>query len=176
MLNKIKQKVNDLSISKRLKDEEERKVFLKELGCIDIGIIVGIVTYVICLYTHFDIYGWNFGLVLSPLFAGYAESLAAKRYLEESTGAISAFILFLITVIYRCNQCIYSFLNYSYLWIHHSKPNFRIQCHYSRKHSHNPSSCISYCCELFPYRNNFSYYLPRYRCLQEDYTFPMEYI
>ena len=99
MLNKIKQKVNDLSISKRLKDEEERKVFLKELGCIDIGIIVGIVTYVICLYTHFDIYGWNFGLVLSPLFAGYAESLAAKRYLEESTGAISAFILFLITVI-----------------------------------------------------------------------------
>ena len=100
MLNKIKQKINDLSITKRLKDEEERKVFLKELGCIDIGIIVGIVTYVICLYTHFDIYGWNFGLVLSPLFAGYAESLAAKRYLEESTGAISAFILFLITVVY----------------------------------------------------------------------------
>ena len=89
-----------MTITKRLKDEEERKVFLKELGCIDIGIIVGIVTYVICLYTHFDIYGWNFGLVLSPLFAGYAESLAAKRYLEESTGAISAFILFLITVVY----------------------------------------------------------------------------
>ncbi len=100
MLNKIKQKINDWTITKRLKDEEERKVLLKELGCIDFGIIVGIVTYVICLYTHFDIYGWNFGLVLSPLFAGYAESLAAKRYLEESTGAISAFILFLITVIY----------------------------------------------------------------------------
>ncbi len=100
MLNKIKRKINDLTITKRLKDEEERKVFLKELGCIDIGIIVGIVTYVVCLYTHFDIYGWNFGLVLSPLFAGYAESLAAKRYLEESTGAISAFILFLITVVY----------------------------------------------------------------------------
>ncbi len=100
MLNKIKQKINDLTITKRLKDENERKVFLKELGCIDLGIIVGIVTYVICLYTHFDIYGWNFGLVLSPLFAGYAESLAAKRYLEESTGAISAFILFLITVVY----------------------------------------------------------------------------
>ncbi|MBO5965968.1 MAG: hypothetical protein J6P91_02295 [Methanobrevibacter sp.] len=100
MLNKIKRKINDLTITKRLKDEEERKVFLKEVGCIDLGIIVGIVTYVICLYTHFDIYGWNFGLVLSPLFAGYAESLAAKRYLEESTGAISAFILFLITVVY----------------------------------------------------------------------------
>ncbi|MBP5699310.1 MAG: hypothetical protein J6W71_00465, partial [Methanobrevibacter sp.] len=100
MLNKIKRKINDLTITKRLKDEEERKVFLKEVACIDFGIIVGIVTYVICLYTHFDIYGWNFGLVLSPLFAGYAESLAAKRYLEESTGAISAFILFLITVVY----------------------------------------------------------------------------
>ena len=100
MLDKIKRKINDLTITKRLKDEEERKILLKELGCIDLGIIVGIVTYVICLYTHFDIYGWNFGLVLSPLFAGYAESLAAKRYLEESTGAISAFILFLITVVY----------------------------------------------------------------------------
>ena len=100
MLNKIKRKINDLTITKRLKDEEERKVFLKEVGCIDLGIIVGIVTYVICLYTHFDIYGWNFGLVLSPLFAGYAESLAAKRYLEDSTGAVSAFILFLITVVY----------------------------------------------------------------------------
>lgn len=100
MLNKIKRKFNDLSIIKRLKDKEERKTLLKEIGCIDLGIIVGIVTYGICLYTHFDIYGWNFGLVLSPLFAGYAESLAAKRYLEESTGAISAFILFLITVVY----------------------------------------------------------------------------
>ena len=100
MLNKIKRKLNDLTISKRLKDKEERKVFLKEIACIDLGIIVGIVTYGLCLYTHFDIYGWNFGLVLSPLFAGYAESLAAKRYLEESTGAISAFILFLITVVY----------------------------------------------------------------------------
>ncbi|MBE6512891.1 MAG: hypothetical protein E7Z75_07110 [Methanobrevibacter olleyae] len=100
MLNEIKRKLDNLTISKRLKDEKERKVFLKELACIDLGIVVGIVTYVVCLYTHFDIYGWNFGLVLSPLFAGYAESLAAKRYLEESTGAISAFILFLITVVY----------------------------------------------------------------------------
>ena len=44
MLNKIKRKINDLTITKRLKDEEERKILLKELGCIDLGIIVGIVT------------------------------------------------------------------------------------------------------------------------------------
>ena len=100
MLEKIKRRINRLTISKRLKDEEERKKFLKEIGCIAIGTIVGIVTYVVCLYTNFAIFGWNFGLVLSPLAAGYAESIVAKKYLHESTGAVSAFILFIITVIY----------------------------------------------------------------------------
>ena len=100
MLEKIKSRINKLTISKRLKDEEERKKFLKEIGCIALGTIVGIVTYVVCLYTNFAIFGWNFGLVLSPLAAGYAESIVAKKYLHESTGAVSAFILFIITKIY----------------------------------------------------------------------------
>ena len=85
---------------KNLRSREKRKKFLKELACIAFGTVVGIATYVICLYTHFDIFGWNFGLILAPLFAGYAESFAAKRFVHESTGAVSAFILFLITVIY----------------------------------------------------------------------------
>ena len=100
MLNKIKRKVNGLTITKRLKDKEERKKFLEEIGCIALGTIAGIVTYVVCLYTNFAIFGWNFGLVLSPLAAGYVESIVAKKYLHESTGAVSAFILFIITVIY----------------------------------------------------------------------------
>ena len=33
MLEKIKSRINKLTISKRLKDEEERKKFLKEIGC-----------------------------------------------------------------------------------------------------------------------------------------------
>lgn len=85
---------------KNLKNKEGLKKFLKELACIAIGTVVGIVTYVACLYAHLAIFGWNIGLALAPLAAGYAESLLAKRYLHESTGAVSAFILFLITVIY----------------------------------------------------------------------------
>ncbi len=100
MSGKIKSKIKETSISKRLEDEEEKHKLLKKLGCIAFGTAIGVATYAICLYTHFDIFGWNFGLVLSPLFAGYAESLSAKYYLNESTGAISAFILFVITVIY----------------------------------------------------------------------------
>ena len=100
MLNKMKRRLNKLTITKRLKDKEERKKFFQELGCIALGTIAGIATYVLCLYTKFAIFGWNFGLVLSPLAAGYVESIVAKKYLKESTGAVSAFILFIITVIY----------------------------------------------------------------------------
>lgn len=85
---------------KNLKSREGQIKFLKELACIAFGTVIGIATYVVCLYTNFAIFGWNFGLVLSPLFAGYAESFAAKRFVHESTGAVSAFILFIITVIY----------------------------------------------------------------------------
>lgn len=85
---------------KNLKSREGQIKFLKELACITFGTVIGIATYVVCLYTNFAIFGWNFGLVLSPLFAGYAESFAAKRFVHESIGAVSAFILFIITVIY----------------------------------------------------------------------------
>lgn len=100
MQNKIKRKIKRWAITKRLKDKEERKKFLIELGCIALGTIVGIATYVFCLYAHLAIFGWNFGLVLSPLAAGYVESITAKKFLKESTGAVSAFILFIITVVY----------------------------------------------------------------------------
>lgn len=100
MLKQSKDRLNRSNILNHLKNKEKRIKFLKEIGCIAFGTIVGIVTYVVCLYTHFDIFGWNFGLVLSPLLAGYAESQIARTYLKESTGAVSAFILFIITVIY----------------------------------------------------------------------------
>lgn len=100
MLDQIKSKINNSTISKRLKDKEERKKFLIGIGCIALGTIIGIFTYVVCLYANLAIFGWNIGLALSPLAAGYVESIAAKNYLHESTGAVSAFILFIITVIY----------------------------------------------------------------------------
>ena len=85
---------------KSLKTKEGEKKFLKEIGCIAIGTIVGLATYVACLYAKLAIFGWNIGLALAPLVAGYVESMLAKRYLDESTGAVSAFILFIITVVY----------------------------------------------------------------------------
>ncbi len=94
MLTEIKDRL------KSLKSREGQIKFLKGIACIAFGTVIGIATYVVCLYTNFAIFGWNFGLVLAPLFAGYAESFAAKRFLHESTGAVSAFILFIITVIY----------------------------------------------------------------------------
>lgn len=83
-----------------LKTKEGRDKFFKQIFCIAIGTVVGVATYAFCLYFNLAIFGWNIGLALSPLTAGYAESILAKKILNESTGAISAFILFIITVVY----------------------------------------------------------------------------
>ena len=83
-----------------LKTKEGRIKFIKELLCIAFGTIVGLATYVFCLYHNLAILGWNIGLAIAPLFAGYAEIQLARIIVKESTGAVSAFILFIITVIY----------------------------------------------------------------------------
>lgn len=68
--------------------------------CILNGIIAGLFTYWIFLFFNIAIFGWNLGLVVSPLAAGYTETYLAKKYMGETTGAVSAFILFAVTVIY----------------------------------------------------------------------------
>ena len=68
--------------------------------CIGGGTVAGILSYAFCLAIHLDIFGWNLGLAISPLVAGYVETQISIRYLNETTGAISAYILFFITVIY----------------------------------------------------------------------------
>ncbi len=74
--------------------------FLKEIGCITLGTIAGVLVYVFCLIINLAIFGWNLVLVLSPLAAGYVETYFANKYLNETTGAVSAFILFIVTVVY----------------------------------------------------------------------------
>lgn len=81
-------------------DQEKIKEFLIGVGCIGIGTAVGIATYVFCLIIHLAIFGWNLGLVISPLVAGYVETYFANKFIGETTGAVSAFILFLVTVVY----------------------------------------------------------------------------
>ncbi len=68
--------------------------------CIIIGTILGLLTYWLFLFLNISIFGWNLGLVVSPLVAGYSETHFAIKYMGETTGADSAFILFAVTVIY----------------------------------------------------------------------------
>lgn len=68
--------------------------------CILIGTLTGIGTYVFFLHFDISIFGWNLGLFFAPLVAGYVETVIARKITGKDVGAISAFILFAITVIY----------------------------------------------------------------------------
>ena len=90
-----------MDLRKQSEETKEKEIkFLKEIACITMGTIVGVLVYVFCLIIHLDIFGWNLGLIFSPLAAGYVETYFANRYLQETTGAVSAFILFIVTVVY----------------------------------------------------------------------------
>ena len=73
---------------------------LKAAFSIILGTISGCLTYYLFLFFHIDIFGWNLGLVFAPLVAGYVETKIALKLLNESIGAISAFILFIVTVVW----------------------------------------------------------------------------
>lgn len=84
-----------LNISK-----QKAKKIGKSIFCIIIGTISGILTYYLFLYFNIAIFGWSLGLIFAPLVAGYVETYLAIKLLNESIGAISAFILFIVTVVY----------------------------------------------------------------------------
>lgn len=73
---------------------------LTAIGCIILGTLSGIFTYIFFLFFNIAIFGWNLGLIFAPLIAGYVETYFALRWLHESIGAISAFILFIVTAVY----------------------------------------------------------------------------
>ena len=72
----------------------------KAFACIFVGSLTGIVTYMLFLHFNIAIFGWNFGLIVAPIVAGYVETYLALKLLNKSIGAISAFVLFIITVVY----------------------------------------------------------------------------
>ena len=78
--------------------KKKTKKTLKATFSIILGTVSGCLTYYFFLFFHIDIFGWNLGLVFAPLVAGYVETEIALRLIKESTGAISAFILFIVTV------------------------------------------------------------------------------
>ena len=72
----------------------------KAFNVIAIGTLSGLAVYAVFLYLNIAIFGWNLGLLFAPLAAGYVETVLARRFIGEDIGAISAFILFLVTVAY----------------------------------------------------------------------------
>ncbi|MGL6299053.1 MAG: heavy metal-binding domain-containing protein [Methanobacteriaceae archaeon] len=68
--------------------------------CIASGTIAGIVVFILFIYFKIAVLGFNLGLIFSPLVAGYIETQVAKRVFNRTTGAISALIIFIITVLY----------------------------------------------------------------------------
>ena len=72
----------------------------RAFNCIIFGTTAGLLTYAFFLHFHIAILGWNLGLLFAPLVAGYVETIFAQKLIGEDIGAISAFILFLVTVIY----------------------------------------------------------------------------
>ncbi|AEG19207.1 YbjQ family protein [Methanobacterium paludis] len=59
------------------------------------GTVVGLMSAVICVYGHLEIFGFNIAYIVSPLIAGFAETYMAKGTYGKSTGAISAIVLFI---------------------------------------------------------------------------------
>ena len=67
---------------------------------IAIGTLVGLISLFLFYLFNLAIFGFNIGLILSPLIAGYTETYLVKKLHGKTLGAISAFILFAVTVFY----------------------------------------------------------------------------
>ncbi|MDR1818697.1 MAG: hypothetical protein LBR15_00425 [Methanobrevibacter sp.] len=81
-------------------NKKEIKEILVVSFCIAIGTLSGVLSLALFYYYNIAIFGYNLGLILSPLLAGYVETCFAKKIHGKTTGAVSAFILFIITVVY----------------------------------------------------------------------------
>jgi len=65
-----------------------------------LGILVGFFSALICIRLNLVIFGFNVMYILSPLTAGFVETVIANRKYGKSTGAISALITFILINFY----------------------------------------------------------------------------
>jgi uncharacterized protein YbjQ (UPF0145 family) len=70
------------------------------ITAIVLGILVGFFSAYLCIYFHLIIFGFNIMYIVSPLAAGFVETVIARRKYGKSTGAISAILTFIIINIY----------------------------------------------------------------------------
>lgn len=64
------------------------------------GVAVGFLSALICVRWHLIIFGFNIMYIISPLMAGFVETVIARKKYGKSTGAISALLTFLLINIY----------------------------------------------------------------------------
>jgi len=60
------------------------------------GIIVGFFSAFLCVSYNLVIFGFNIMYIISPLMAGFVETIIARRKYGKSTGAISAILTFIL--------------------------------------------------------------------------------
>lgn len=66
------------------------------LIAISLGVIAGFGSALICIAFNLVIFGFNIMYIVSPLLAGFIETIIARKKYGKSTGAISALLTFLI--------------------------------------------------------------------------------
>lgn len=62
-----------------------------------LGTFVGLISMELCIYFNLAIFGFNVYLIISPMIAGFVETYISKKLTRQTSGAISAIILFLVT-------------------------------------------------------------------------------
>ncbi|MDP3066706.1 MAG: heavy metal-binding domain-containing protein [Methanobacteriaceae archaeon] len=65
-----------------------------------LGFLAGFGSAYLCIIWHLVIFGFNIMYIVSPLLAGFVETVIARRKYGRSTGAISALLTFLLINIY----------------------------------------------------------------------------
>ncbi|MDI6645279.1 MAG: heavy metal-binding domain-containing protein [Methanobacteriaceae archaeon] len=66
------------------------------LVAIIVGAILGFGSAILCIAWNLVIFGFNIMYIVSPLLAGFVETIIARRKYGKSTGAISALITFIL--------------------------------------------------------------------------------
>jgi len=64
------------------------------------GILVGFLSAYLCIHLNFIIFGFNIMYIISPLAAGFVETVIARKMYGKSIGAISAILTFILINIY----------------------------------------------------------------------------
>ena len=62
-----------------------------------IGTLVGILSVYVCVELNLAVFGFNICIIISPVIAGFVETVIAQYFTQKTSGAISAIILFVIT-------------------------------------------------------------------------------